>query len=157
MIIDVGVAGCFENVEIGTIMLADKFIQHDVDTTGCGDPIGLVSTVNMIEFPVSDLERAKLAMAHTGMHYLTGTGVTGDWFARKGDRACWIRDTYHPLFIEMEGCAVAQVCLRNHVRFMAIKSVSDCLFGNDNYDFNFPKAMKDLNVVVMKFIDNLER
>ncbi len=156
VIIDVGVAGCFQNVEIGTIMLADKFIQHDVDTTGCGDPIGLVSTVNVVEFPVSDLARAQKAMDRTGLHYLTGTGATGDWFARKGDRASWIRDTYNPLFIEMEGCAVAQVCLRNHVRFMAIKSVSDCLFGNDNYDFNFPEAMKNLNVVVMKFIDNLD-
>lgn len=155
-IIDVGVAGCFENVQIGTIMLADKYIQHDVDTTGCGDPIGLVSTVNVIEFPVSALEKAKSAMNRIGIRYLTGTGATGDWFAKKSERALRIRDAFHPLFIEMEGCAVAQVCMRNHVQFMSIKSVSDCLFGNDDYDFNFPEAMKDLNRVVMRFIDNLD-
>jgi len=156
LIIDCGVAGCFKNVEIGTIMLAEKFIQHDVDTTGCGDPIGLVSTVNRVDFPTSDLDRAKQAMDATGIHYLCGVGASGDWFAKAGDRAAFVRDTFNPLFIEMEGCAVAQVCLRNQVKFMAIKSVSDCLFGNDNYDFNFLAAMKDLNTVVMKFIDNLK-
>lgn len=156
LIIDVGVAGCYKNVEIGTILLADKFIQHDVDTTLCGDPLGLVSTVNVIEFPTSDLDKAKKAMDATGMHYLTGTGATGDWFAKAGERASKIHENFEPLFIEMEGGAVAQVCMRNQVKFMAIKSVSDCLFGNDDYDFNFPQAMKDLNAVVMKFIDNLE-
>lgn len=155
LIIDCGVAGCFQNVEIGTIMLAEKFVQHDVDTTGCGDPIGLVSTINVVDFPTSDFEQAKTAMAKTGINFLAGVGATGDWFAKAGDRAAFIRDTFNPLFVEMEGCAVAQVCLRNHVKFMAIKSVSDCLFGNDNYDFNFPQAMRDLNTVVMKFIDNL--
>ena len=52
-IINVGVAGCFQNVDIGTLILADKFVQHDVDTSGCGDPVGLVSTVNTVEFPTA--------------------------------------------------------------------------------------------------------
>ncbi len=156
LIINCGVAGCFQNVDIGTIMLADGFIQHDVDTTGCGDPIGLVSTVNVVEFPTSDLQIAKEAMNKAGIRYLCGKGATGDWFAKAGERAAFVRDTFSPLFIEMEGGAVAQVCMRNHVRFMAIKSVSDCLFGNDCYDFNFPMAMRDLNDVVMRFIEALQ-
>ena len=45
-IVNVGVAGCFEDVPIGTLVLADRFMQHDVDTSGIGDPVGLVSTVN---------------------------------------------------------------------------------------------------------------
>ena len=155
LVIDCGVAGCFENVEIGTIMLAERFVQHDVDTTGCGDPPGFVSTVNVIEFETSEFERAKRAMDATETRYLSGTGATGDWFAKAGERAAFIRDTFHPLFVEMEGGSVAQVCLRNGVKFMAIKSVSDCLFGNDDYDFNFPAAMKALNTVGMKFIVRL--
>lgn len=156
LIIDVGVAGSFQNVEIGTILLADKFVQHDVDTTGCGDPLGLVSTINVIDFPTSDLDKAKKAMDATEINYLIGSGATGDWFAKAGQRATFVYDNFHPLFIEMEGGAVAQVAMRNNVKFMAIKSVSDCLFGNDNYDFNFHEAMKDLNAVVMKFIVHLE-
>lgn len=39
-IVNVGVAGCFENVPIGTLVLADRFMQHDVDTSGIGRPGG---------------------------------------------------------------------------------------------------------------------
>ena len=46
LVLNAGVAGCFENVPIGTIVLAEGFVQHDVDTTAIGDPVGLVSTVN---------------------------------------------------------------------------------------------------------------
>lgn len=157
LIINVGVAGCFQNVEIGTLIIADKFIQHDVDTTGCGDPIGLVSTVNMVEFPTSYPDLVKKAMDQIGVPYLVGTGATGDWFAKRGDRAKWISDTFHPLFIEMEGAAIAQVCHRNKVGFAALKSVSDCLFGDDNYDFNFPKAMENLNKIALQLAKNLSR
>lgn len=156
LIVNAGVAGCFEDVPIGTIVLAESFMQHDVDTTGCGDPIGLVSTVNMVDFPTGDLDRAKAAMARAGIAYRVGKVATGDWFAVNGERAHFIADTFHPLLCEMEGCAVAQVCHRHGVPFMAVKSVSDCIFLHHNYNFNFPTAMKDLNRVVMAFIDNLE-
>lgn len=152
LIINVGVAGCFKNVPIGTVMLADKFVQHDVDTTGCGDPPGFVSTVNRIEFPVAHSERAKRALKKAGIPFLCGTGATGDWFAKRGDRAQRIGAAFDPLFIEMEGGAVAQVCFRNGVPFMALKSVSDCIYGNDDYDFNFAKAMAELNRVAVAFV-----
>jgi adenosylhomocysteine nucleosidase len=151
LIINVGVAGCFKNVEIGTLMIADKFIQHDVDTTGCGDPIGLVSTVNLVEFPAGRIEKTKSVLDQMQVPYLCGTGVTGDWFAKRGERAQWISDTFHPLFIEMESCAIAQVCMRNQVDFVALKSVSDCLFGDDNYDFNFATAMENMNPIALEF------
>ena len=63
-----------------------------------------------------------------GVAVSTGRVATGDWFATKCPRAEWIRDTFSPLLLEMEGCAIAQVCLRNEVRFVALKSVSDHLF-----------------------------
>ena len=156
LIIDVGVAGCFENVAIGTLLNASAFVQHDVDTTAVGDPIGMVSTVNCVEFPVTGFEQASRALDTLGLHYLSGVGATGDWFATGTERARWIRSIFNPLFCDMEGGAIAQVCYRNHVHLMAIKSVSDCLFGDGNYQFNFPKAMANLNQVVMQLIQNLE-
>ena len=141
---------------IGTLVLAESFLQHDVDTTAVGDPIGLVSTVNMVEFPTSDLPRAKAAMDKTALTYRTGVVATGDWFAVDGERATFIKDTYHPLLCEMEGCAAAQVCCRNQVPFMALKSVSDCIFSTEDTYFSFPAAMKDLNRVVMSFVSCLQ-
>ena len=156
LILNAGVAGCFEEVPIGTLVLAEGFVQHDVDTTGVGDPVGLVSTVKQITFPTSDFAAAKAAMDKVGLPYRTGLVATGDWFAVPCRRTQWIADTFHPLLCEMEGCAVAQVCMRNGVKCMAIKSVSDCLVVKHDYYFNFPTAMKDLNRVVMSFIDHLE-
>ena len=156
LILNAGVAGCFEEVPIGTLVLAETFVQHDVDTTGVGDPIGLVSTVNMVEFPTADFDRARAAMETTGYAFRTGTVATGDWFATDTPRSHWISDTFHPLLCEMEGGAVAQVCCRNGVPFLSLKSVSDCVLEHHDFFFNFPEAIRELNAVAMKFIDNLE-
>ncbi len=123
LVLNAGVAGCFENVPIGTIVLAEGFVQHDVDTTAIGDPVGLVSTVNQIQFPTADLPAAKAAMDATGVPYRTGWVATGDWFATDTPRSHWIADTFHPLLCEMEA-PWRRCCLRNGVKFMAIKSVS---------------------------------
>ena len=157
LILNAGVAGCFTDLPTGTLVVASEFVQHDVDTTAIGDPVGLVSTVNQIQFPTADLPAARAAMDATGVPYRTGWVATGDWFATDPPRSHWIADTFHPLLCEMEGCAVAQVCLRNGVKFMAIKSVSDCLFEHHDFAFNFPAAMKDLNRVVMAFLTQLTK
>ena len=156
VVLNVGVAGCFENVPIGTLVLATGFVQHDSDTSALGDPVGLVSTVNRIDFPTAELEKAKDAMDKAGYDYRVGSVATGEWFATECDRARWIAETFHPLLIEMEGGAAAQVCYRNNVPFMALKSVSDCVLEHHDFFFNFPDAMKDLNKVAMAFLDGLE-
>ena len=51
LILNAGVAGCFTDLPTGTLVVAEDFVQHDVDTTVVGDPIGLVSTVNQVAFP----------------------------------------------------------------------------------------------------------
>lgn len=81
LVLNAGVAGCFEDMPIGSIVLAEGFLQHDVDTSALGDPVGLVSTVNRVQFPTSDLDRARAAMDRVGVPYRTGWVATGDWFA----------------------------------------------------------------------------
>ena len=156
VVLNVGVAGCFENVPIGTLVLATGFVQHDSDTTALGDPVGLVSTVNMVTFPTSWQEKSRLAMDKLGLPYRTGLVATGDWFATDTPRSHWIYDTFHPLLCEMEGGAVAQVCHRNGVPCIALKSASACVLEHHDFFFNFPEAIRELTGVAMKFIDNLE-
>ena len=156
LILNAGVAGCFEHAGIGDLVLAEQFMQHDFDTSNIGDEECFVSTVNCTYFPTSDFDRAKAAMDKVGLPYRTGLVATGDWFGVDCDRSRHIAEKFHPLLCEMEGCAIAQVCLRNGVKFMSLKSVSDCLFEHHDFYFNFPTAMKDLNRVVVQFIDALE-
>lgn len=156
VVLNVGVAGCFEDVPIGTLVLPTGFVQHDSDTTALGDPVGLVSTVNMVEFPTAYQQQAQAAMDKTGLAYRTGLVATGDWFATDTPRSHWIYETFHPLLCEMEGGAVAQVCHRNGVPFLSLKSVSDCVLEHHDFYFNFPEAIRELNGVAMRFIENLE-
>ena len=151
LILNAGVAGCLTDLPTGSLVVASEFVQHDVDTTAVGDPIGLVSTVNQVTFPTWEPERCHALLAGLGYPAVTGRVATGDWFAVRGDRAAFIRDTFSPLLVEMEGGAIAQVCLRNGVGFAAVKSVSDHLFSERQAEeyFDFGQALEALGRVVL--------
>lgn len=158
-IVNAGVAGSFLDLPIGTIVLAGDFVQHDVDTTPMGDPIGMVSTVNRVEFPTSEPERLSAMLTAQGVAHRVGRVATGEVFMTRGDRADWVAKTFSPVLCEMEGGAIAQVCLRNGVKFTALKSVSDRLCRENNAEeyFNYGEAMAKLNGVVLPFARELER
>lgn len=152
-IVNAGVAGSFPDVPIGTVVLADRFVQHDVDTTAVGDPIGFVSTVCRTEFPTDDLPRAENILMALGVPHITGKTATGELFLKKGERADWIVKTFDPLLCEMEGGAIAQVCLRNGVKFTALKAVSDrpLIDGDAKAYFSYGEIMEKLNRIVLPF------
>ena len=150
-ILNAGVAGSFLDLPIGTVVLADCFIQHDVDTTAAGDPAGFVSTVGRVDCPTDGVEPLSRCLTGLGIPFLRGKVATGEVFMTRGKRADWVAETFAPTLCEMEGGAIAQVCLRNGVPFSALKSVSDRLCQADNVSeyFNFGEAMDKLNAVVL--------
>ena len=158
LILNAGVAGCATDLPTGSLVVASEFVQHDVDTTAVGDPIGLVSTVNQVVFPTWKPERCVELLQSLGAAAITGRVATGDWFAVRGRRAEWIRDTFSPLLVEMEGGAIAQVCLRNGVRFVSVKSVSDHLFAENQAEeyFDFGQALERLGAIVLPFAQTLQ-
>ena len=159
LILNAGVAGCATDLATGSLVVPTEFIQHDVDTTAIGDPVGMVSTVNRLDFPTWQPERCVEILKSLGVTASTGRVATGDWFATKCPRAEWIRDTFSPLLLEMEGCAIAQVCLRNEVRFVALKSVSDHLFRENNAEeyFDFGQALENMGKVLLPFALALQK
>ena len=158
LILNAGVAGCATDLATGSLVVASDFVQHDVDTTAVGDPIGLVSTVNQVVFPTWEPNHCVKLLAELGFSAVTGRVATGDWFATKTPRAEWIRDTFSPLLVEMEGCAIAQVCLRNGVKFVAVKSVSDHLFRDNQAEeyFDFGAALEAMGRVVLPLAQKLQ-
>ena len=158
LILNAGVAGCATDLPIGSLVVASEFLQHDVDTTAVGDPIGLVSTVNQVHFPTWEPEKCVERLASLGFSAVTGRVATGDWFATRGSRAEWIRDTFDPLLVEMEGGAIAQVCLRNGVKFVAVKSVSDHFFSENQAEeyFDFGQALENMGRVVLPLAKKLQ-
>ena len=172
MVVSAGVAGCLSDLPTGTLVVPTEFVQHDMDTTAIGDPVGHVSTVNRLTFPTWEPERCRKILRDLGVETETGRVATGDWFATAApespcgeyhwvpeDRASWIRDTFRPLLVEMEGCAVAQVCYRNGVPFVALKSVSDRLFREGQVEeyFDFGQALENLGRVLLPFVLELRK
>jgi adenosylhomocysteine nucleosidase len=158
-IINAGCAGSFLDLPIGTIVLAKDFVQHDVDTTAMGDPIGMVSTVDRVDFPTSEWERLSGILTAQGVAHQVGRVATGEVFMTRGERANWVARTFSPMLCEMEGGAIAQVCMRNAVRFTALKSVSDRLCQENNAEeyFTYGEAMAKLNAVVLPFARELAK
>ena len=98
-------------------------------------------------------------LASLGHPAVTGRAATGDWFAAKGARAAWIRDTFSPLLAEMEGGAIAQVCLRNGIGCVSVKSLSDHLFSDTQSEdyFDFGQALENLGRVVLPLAQALQK
>ena len=159
LILNAGVAGCFTDLPTGTLVVAEDFVQHDVDTTVVDDPIGLVSTVNQVAFPTWQPEHCRELLRQLGFSAELGRVATGDWVATGGDRARWIGETFHPTLCEMEGGAIAQVCLRNGVRFVSVKSVSDHLFAANQAEeyFDFTAALEAMGRVVLPLAERLSK
>lgn len=159
LILNAGVAGCCTDLPLGTLVVASDLVQHDVDTTAVGDPIGLVSTVNQVSFPAWEPERCAAILEALGLRPVLGRVATGDWFASRGARADWVAETFRPLLVEMESCAIAQVCQRNGVRFAALKSVSDHLFSQKQAEeyFDFGQALESLGTAVLPLAQALRK
>ena len=111
MIVNAGVAGCLTELPTGSLVVAKDFVQHDVDTSAIGDPVGLVSTVNRVSFPTWKPERCVELLAALGRKAALGRVATGDWFAdRDGGR----RDRPG---VPAEQCALrgGQICVGSSV------------------------------------------
>ena len=53
VIINTGVAGTLsDELSIGDIAIADSVVQHDMDTSPLGDPVGMLSDINIIKIVI---------------------------------------------------------------------------------------------------------
>ena len=160
LLINAGVAGCFTDLATGTVVVASSCVQHDVDTSLAGDPVGLVSTVQLREFPVYSPADTCARLRAGGLSPVTGVVATGDWFGRDYDRARWIAREFGALVCDMEGCAAAQVGLRLGIPVCVIKAVSDHLFSSaqdKEYAAGQSPAARTLTDAVLCLIQSFEK
>ena len=127
-IINTGVAGALASeLRVGDVAVAENVVQHDMDTSPIGDPVGLISGINMVQIPAdekisSSLKKTALDL---GMTCLSGTIASGDQFIADKAKKAYIKDTFSAIACEMEGAAIGQVCYVNGTPFGILRSISD--------------------------------
>lgn len=142
-VINTGVAGSLDrSLAIGELVIAEQVVQHDMDTSPLGDPVGLLSGINRVFLPGDAAlgERLRRAAAPDGFPCRLGTIASGDQFVADDRKKQYIRETFGAVACEMEGAAIGQVCYVNRVPFAVVRAISDDASGQAQ--MAYPAFMK---------------
>lgn len=137
-LINSGVAGGLDpELEPGDAVVALSVVQHDYDTSPIGDPVGMISGLNVTEIP-ADAELSELlcqAARENGIKVRRGVIATGDRFVADADTAGYIKKTFGAAACDMESGSVGQAALLLGVPFAVIRAISDNGNGKAVEDF----------------------
>ena len=153
-IINTGVAGTLTDaLTIGSIAVSSAVVQHDMDTSPLGDPVGLISGINKVELPADRLLTGQLSACAKVMGIKTATGViaSGDQFVASAERKAFIVEHFKAIACEMEGAAVGQVCYVNKIPFCVLRAISDSADGSSHMDYpTFVQMAAEQSVALMR-------
>lgn len=153
-IINTGVAGTLTDaLSIGSIAVSTAVVQHDMDTSPLGDPVGLISGINKVELPADRLLSGQLSACAKVMGVRTASGViaSGDQFVASAERKAFIAEHFKAIACEMEGAAVGQVCYVNKVPFCVLRAISDSADGSSHMDYpTFVQMAAEQSVALLR-------
>lgn len=160
-IINTGVAGALASeLRVGDIAVAENVVQHDMDTSPIGDPIGLISGINLIQIPadIGICSTLKKSAEKLGMTCISGTIASGDQFIADRAKKTFIRDSFSAIACEMEGAAIGQVCFVCGTPFGILRSISDN--GDESAGMSYDKfigvAVENSVKILTDFLENLK-
>lgn len=161
-IINTGVAGSLDAaIDIGDIVVSTDVLQHDVDATNFGYPLGEIPQLGTLSFPadkrMAELARSVCEKVNTEIKVFSGRIVSGDQFICDKEIKNRIASNFHGLCTEMEGAAIGQAAYLNDVPFVILRAISDK--ADDSADMDYPtferKAAEHCAKLVEEFIAEL--
>ena len=161
-IVNTGVAGGLKTgIEIGEIIIADKLVQHDFDTTFLGYAKGYVCNgINPKEptyfYPdkelVKNFEKGLSSKDPEIKHHI-GTVASGDTFISSNTKKKEIKELFDACAVEMEGAAIAQTATLNNLPFVIIRAISDLADDNASKKLQFTEEnMAELSAKALEII-----
>ncbi len=157
-VINIGVAGSLtKDLSVLDVAVASHVVQHDMNTSAIGDPLGLLSGINKIFLPADARMNQLLAecLEEEGIRYLTGPIATGDLFVEGQKHKEQIRSRFGAIAAEMEGGSIGQVCYVNQVPFAVLRSISDSEGGAMDFETFAEQAALQSIAVVIRLIHRL--
>ena len=154
VIVNTGVAGSLSPaLNVCDIAVADKVVQHDMDTSPLGDPKGLVSGINVIYFEADKAvcELLSEIVTECGINTVLGTIASGDQFIASKEVKSRIVADFGAIACEMEGAAIGHVCYVNKTPFAVLRAISDKADGVAEIDYpSFCKMAADNYIKVIR-------
>lgn len=142
-IINTGVAGTLTNeLCVGDIAISESVVEHDMDTSPLGDPVGLISGINVINFNADAhlISTVQAVLNENNFNYKTGVIASGDQFiATKAQKEIIIKN-FDAIACEMEGGSIGHTCFVNNVKFIVIRAISDS--ADDSSAMDYPTFLK---------------
>ncbi|MBO7402966.1 MAG: 5'-methylthioadenosine/adenosylhomocysteine nucleosidase [Lachnospiraceae bacterium] len=152
-IINIGVGGSLTpELDIGDIAIAESCVQHDMDTSAVGDPVGLISGINIINIPGDKEIADELLKTAEGLGIKAKRGViaSGDCFVSSSAKKKYIADTFNAIVCEMEGAAIGHVCYINNMRYCVVRAVSDN--GDEDSGKDYVASLNKASAAALKLI-----
>lgn len=132
-VVNIGVAGALrDELQVGDVVVARSAVQHDMDTTPIGDPLGLISGPDIVHIPCDEGLSALLreAAAQAGLRTAEASIATGDQFIVGAEKKDFLSRTFDAAACDMEGGAIAQCCYEMNVPYAACRCISDTRLGD---------------------------
>ena len=128
LLINTGIAGSLDaRIDIGDMVISTDALQHDMDASVFGDPVGQIPRLDTFSFPADEALARKAIRANEkanpDIRTFTGRIVSGDQFISSKEVKDRIVENFHPLCVEMEGAAIAQAAYLNKVSYVIIRAI----------------------------------
>ncbi len=154
-----GVAGALaSDLAPGDAVVARDLLHHDMDCTALGFARGEVPFTGERVFTCDPALVSAALTARVGHGLRAGRILTGDRFVTHADKAChaYLTGELAGDAVEMEGAAVGQVCSRNGIPFVVVRTISDRADGAAPEDFSkiLPLAAANAAAVTRSILES---
>ncbi len=140
MLINTGIAGSLDAaIDIGDMVISTDLVEHDMDATIFGDPLGQVPRMDTFSFPADPelVEKAVAANkeANPDIQTFTGRIVSGDQFVSSAEVKEKLVENFQAKCTEMEGAAIAHTAYLNKISCVIIRAISDKADNSATMDY----------------------
>ncbi len=140
VLINTGIAGSLDAaIDIGDMVISTDLVEHDMDATIFGDPLGQVPRMDTFSFPAEKdlIEKAVAANeeANPDIKTFTGRIVSGDQFVSSAEVKEKLVKNFQAKCTEMEGAAIAHAAYLNKISCVIIRAISDKADNSATMDY----------------------
>lgn len=140
ILINTGIAGSLDaTVDIGDMVISTDLVQHDMDATIFGDPLGQVPRMDTFSFSADPVLVGKAIAANEeanpDIKTFTGRIVSGDQFVSSAEVKEKLVQNFGARCTEMEGAAIAHAAYLNKVSCVIIRAISDKADNSATMDY----------------------